>query len=146
MAYDLEKYRDKREKVLGVRRKGLRFGVWASLVAAVFILSLGSLVVPKSIAYLATRNLDDAIFKLQGDSSAWPQDTIDNMMALSGVKVAFMDKGGARMVVTFDRSATDTADIMAAFREKGADVVMLNRVNHRQRVSAEKEEAEFEAL
>ena len=145
MTYDLEKYRDKREKVLGVRRKGLSFGVWASLVAAVFILSLGSLVVPKSIAYLATRNLDDAIFKLQGDS-VWPQDTIVNMMALEGVKVAFMDKGGARMVVTFDRSATDTADIMAAFREKGANVVMLNRVNHRQRVSTEKEEAEFEAL
>lgn len=145
MPYDLEKYRDKREKVLGVRRKGLRFGVWASLVAAVFILSLGSLVVPKSIAYLATRNLDDAIFKLRGDS-VWPPDTIVNMMALEGVKVAFMDKGGARMVVTFDRSATDTADIMAAFREKGANVVMLNRVNHRQRVSTEKEEAEFEAL
>ncbi|MBW2297892.1 MAG: hypothetical protein JRF32_09840 [Deltaproteobacteria bacterium] len=145
MPYDLEKYRDKREKVLGVRRKGLSFGVWASLVAAVFILSLGSLVVPKSIAYLTTRNLDDAIFKLQGDS-VWPRDTIVNMMALEGVKVALMDKGGARMVVTFDRLATDTADIMAAFREKGANVVMLNRVNHRQRVSTEKEEAEFEAL
>ena len=35
MAYDLEKYRDKREKVLGVKKKGISFGAWAATVSAI---------------------------------------------------------------------------------------------------------------
>ena len=50
MAYDLEKYRDKREKVLGVRKKGISFGVWAATVSAIIIVGLISMVAPKSIA------------------------------------------------------------------------------------------------
>ena len=48
MAYDLEKYRDKREKVLGVKKKGISFGVWAAVVSAIIIVGLVSMVAPKS--------------------------------------------------------------------------------------------------
>ncbi len=67
MTYDLEKYRDKREKVLGVKKKGISFGAWAATVSAIIIVGLISMVAPKSIAYFTTRNLDDVIYKLSGD-------------------------------------------------------------------------------
>ena len=51
MAYDLEKYRNKREKVLGVRKKGISFGTWAATVSAIIVVGLVSMVAPKSIAY-----------------------------------------------------------------------------------------------
>ena len=51
MAYDLEKYREKREKVLGVKKRGISFGTLATIVSLLIILGLGVVVVPKSIAY-----------------------------------------------------------------------------------------------
>ncbi|MCK4838786.1 MAG: hypothetical protein KAS94_08270, partial [Desulfobulbaceae bacterium] len=75
MAYDFEKYREKREKVLGVRKRGLSFGAVAALVAAVIVLGLGGVAVPKTISYFTTRNLDDAIYRL-ADSTAWSQEIV----------------------------------------------------------------------
>ena len=145
MAYDLEKYRDKREKVLGVKKKGISFGVWAATVSAIIIVSLISMVAPKSIAYFTTRNLDDVIYKLSGDQS-WPQDVIHTIATLNGIKYAIADKDGARLVVTFDRSITDIGSMSTFFKEKGYHAVLLNRVSHRQRVQTEQEEAELETL
>ena len=145
MAYDLEKYRDKREKVLGVRKKGISFGVWAATVSAIIIVGLISMVAPKSIAYFTTRNLDDVIYKLSGDQS-WPQDVIHTITTLNGIKYAIADKEGARLVVTFDRSITNIDSLSTFFKEKGYHAVLLNRVSHRQRVQTEQEEAELETL
>ena len=145
MAYDLEKYRDKREKVLGVRKKGISFGVWAATVSAIIIVGLISMVAPKSIAYFTTRNLDDVIYKLSGDQS-WPQDVIHTIATLNVIKYAIADKDGARLVVTFDRSITDIDNMSTFFKEKGYHAVLLNRVSHRQRVQTQQEEAELETL
>ena len=145
MAYDLEKYRDKREKVLGVRKKDISFGVWAATVSAIIIVGLISMVAPKSIAYFTTRNLDDVIYKLSGDQS-WPQDVIHTITTLNGIKYAIADKDGARLVVTFDRSVTGIDSMSTFFEEKGYHAVLLNRVSHRQRVQTEREEAELETL
>lgn len=145
MAYDLEKYRDKREKVLGVKKKGISFGVWAATVSAIIIVGLISMVAPKSIAYFTTRNLDDVIYKLSGEQ-VWPQDVIHTIATLDGVKLAIADKQGARLVVTFDRSITGTENMSAFFKEQGYHVVLLNRVSHRQRIQTAHEEAKLEAL
>jgi hypothetical protein len=145
MAYDLEKYRDKREKVLGVKKKGISFGVWAATISTIIIVGLISMVAPKSIAYFSTRNLDDVIYKLSEDQS-WPQDVIHTIATLNGIKYAIADKDGARLVVTFDRSVTDVESLSTFFKEKGYHVVLLNRVSHRQRIQTEKEEAELETL
>jgi hypothetical protein len=145
MAYDLEKYRDKREKVLGVKKKGISFGVWAATVSAIIIVGLVSMIAPKSIAYFTTRNLDDVIYKLSGDQ-IWPQDVIRAIATLNGVKLAISDKDGARLVVTFDRSITDTQSMSTFFEENGYRAVLLNRVSHRQRIQTEREEADLETL
>jgi len=145
MAYDLEKYRNKREKVLGVKKKGISFGTWAATVSAIIVVGLISMVAPKSIAYFSTRNLDDVIYKLSGER-AWPQDVIHSLATLDGVKLAIADKQGARLVVTFDRSITGTESMSAFFRQQGYHAVLLNRVSHRQRIQTEQEEAKLETL
>ena len=145
MAYDLEKYRNKREKVLGVKKKGISFGTWAATVSAIIIVGLISMVAPKSIAYFTTRNLDDVIYKLSGEQ-AWPQDVIHTIATLNGVKLAIADKQGARLVITFDRSITGIEDMSNFFEAQGYHAVLLNRVNHRQRIQTEQEEAELETL
>jgi hypothetical protein len=145
MAYDLEKYRNKREKVLGVRKKGISFGTWAATVSAIIVVGLVSMVAPKSIAYFSTRNLDDVIYKLSGER-AWPQDVIHSIATLDGVKLATADKQGARLVVTFDRSITGTESMSAFFKQQGYHAVLLNRVSHRQRIQTEQEEAKLETL
>ena len=145
MAYDLEKYRDKREKVLGVKKKGISFGTWAATVSAIIIVGLITMVAPKSIAYFSTRNLDDVIYKLSGER-AWPQDVIHGIATLDGVKSAIADKQGARLVVTFDRSITGVENMSVFFKERGYQVVLLNRVSHHQRIQTEQEEAKLETL
>lgn len=145
MPYDLEKYRDKREKVLGVKKRGISFSAWTGLVSITLIIVMGALVVPKSIAYLTTRKLDDAIYKLVNEE-IWPQDILYQIKSIDGVKFALTDKDGKRLIVTFDRSAADLHNFSTWFLKKGFQAILLNRANHRQRLSMEKEEAAFEAL
>jgi|GEM_PF-355024 len=145
MAYDLEKYREKREKVLGIKKRGLSFGAWTTIVSVVILLGLGAVIIPESIDYLTTRHLEDAIFKLDSNTR-WPEIVVSELVAIKGVKFAAMDKGATRLVVTFDRHVTGVPHIAAYFREKGYNTVMLNQVSHRQRQSTLKEEAKLEAL
>ncbi|PKN16352.1 MAG: hypothetical protein CVU68_11875, partial [Deltaproteobacteria bacterium HGW-Deltaproteobacteria-3] len=70
MAYDLEKYREKRERVLGVKKRGMGFGRVATLVSLAILLGLGMVVIPRSIAFLKNRQLEDAIYKLSGERAA----------------------------------------------------------------------------
>ena len=143
MTYDLEKYRDKREKVLGVKKRGISFGTLASIVSLVIVLGMGVVVVPKSIAYFNTRHLDDAIYKLQS-ADTWSHETISSIRDIMGVKEVVSDSNGARIVVTFDKSVTDTKNFAAFFKQLEIKATLLNRVSHTQRLKTLKEEAKFE--
>jgi hypothetical protein len=145
MTYNLEKYREKREKVLGVKKRGISFGALASIVSLVIILGMGVVVVPKSIAYFNTRHLDDAIYKLQS-ADVWPPDIITGLNDLIGVKEVVKDSHDTRLVVTFDKSVTDTKNFAAFFKQKEIKTTLLNRVSHTQRLKTLKKEAKFEGL
>ena len=142
MTYNLEKYRNKREKVLGVRKRGVSFGAIAATVSFMIVLGLSFFVVPRSIAFFNSRHLDDAIYKLQ-EADTWPQEMIPEIRQLSGVKGVATDTDDTRIVITFDKSITDTKQLTAFFDHKGISTIMLNRVGHNQRMATMKKEAEF---
>ena len=143
MTYDFEKYRDKREKVLGVRKRGLSFGAVATLVATVIVLGLGVVAVPKTVSYFTTRNLDDAIYKL-ADSTAWEQAVVKKINDLAGVKKVVTDNHDKRLVVTFNRNETGPEKFKVLFSRDGVEAELLNRMGYRQRMTILKKEAEFE--
>jgi hypothetical protein len=143
MTYNLEKYRDKREKVLGVKKRGVSFGAMAAIVSLAIILGLGVVVVPKSIAYFNTRHLDDAIYKLQTTES-WPQGIIEGLEQLAGVKGIEADSHSSRVVITFDKSIADTKEFNSYFKTKEIEAILLNRVSRTQRLKTLAKEAKFE--
>ena len=145
MAYDPEKYREKREKVLGIRKRGLGFGTIAVIVSLVIIVGLSVVTVPQAISYMATRHLDDAIFKLESDST-WPESVITGINTIQGVKNTVTDKHTTRLVVTYDRRLVNLSKITAKFDQHNLNVTLLNQVNHRQHQNTmKKEEEELEA-
>jgi len=145
MTYDLEKYRHKREKALGLKKRGLSFGALAGIVSLSIIAGLSFVVIPKTIDYMATRNLDDAIYKLE-NSAVRHDDIIKEVLRISGVKKALTDKEGTRLVVTFDRREVDVIKFSALFKQKELKATLLNRLSHRQRLATQKEEEKFESL
>jgi copper chaperone CopZ len=142
MAYNFEKYREKREKVLGVKKRGVSFSTLAAIVSLVIVLGLGIVVVPKSIAYFNTRHLDDAIYKLQ-NADSWSQEVIVSIQELTGVKSVETDTNDTRIVITFDKSITGTHDISAFFKQKDIQTVLLNEVGHADRQKVLEKEAKF---
>ena len=142
MAYDIEKYREKREKVLGVKKRGVNFGTLAAIVSLVIILGLGVVVVPKSIAYFNTRHLDDAIYKLQ-NAETLPQGVIAGIQELTGVKGVETDTNNSRVVITFDKSIADTKEFNSYFKAKEIKAILLNRVSRTQRLETLAKEAKF---
>jgi hypothetical protein len=143
MAYDFEKYRDKREKVLGVRKRGLSFGAAAALVAVVIVLGLGGVAVPKTFSYFSTRNLDDAIYKL-ADSSKWGQEVVSEIDGLPGVRKALTDNHDTRLVITFNRYESGPEKFKVVFGRKDLAAELLNQMDHRQRKVILEKEAAFE--
>jgi len=143
MAYDLEKYRGKREKVLGVKKRGVSFGTLAAIVSLVIILGMGVVVVPKSIAYFNTRHLDDAIYKLQ-NVETWPKEIILGLEEMAGVKGIETDTHSMRVVITFDKSITDTKEFNSYFKTREIEAILLNRVSRTHRLKTLKKEAKFE--
>ena len=143
MTYDLEKYRVKREKVLGVRKRGLSFGAAAALVASVIILGLGGIGLPRAVDYFSTRNLDDAIYKL-ADTGAWPAGVVKEVGAMHGVRTVVADNHDTRLVVTFDRNMVDIAKLEAIFGRDGLQAELLNRMSHRHRRTILSKEAKLE--
>jgi hypothetical protein len=145
MSYDPEKYRDKREKVLGIKRRGFGFGTIAMIVSIVIIVGLSIVTVPQAISYMATRHLDDAIFKLESDST-WPNIVITEVNSLEGVKTTKKDNVTTRLVVTYDRRMVKLSNITALFDQQKVKVILLNQVNHRQHQNTlKKEEKDLEA-
>jgi hypothetical protein len=144
MAYDPEKYREKREKVLGIKKRGFGFGTIAMVVSVVIILGLSVVTVPQAISYVSTRHLDDAIFKLESDSK-WPESVITGIRTIKGVKNTDKDDQTTRLVVTYDRRLVTLSTINAQFDKQDLNVTLLNQVNHRQHQNTMKqEEEEFE--
>jgi len=145
MTYDMEKYRKKREKVLGIKKRQMSFGVIAAIVSICIMVAMGFVVLPSTIAYIAERNLDDAIYRLER-SGQWPHEIMTGILEIGGVVGAVTDKGGKRLIVTFDRKDVDVVKFSSFFRKKGLKPTLLNRVNHRQRVTILEEEKKLEAL
>jgi hypothetical protein len=144
MVYDPEKYREKREKVLGIKKRGFGFGTIAMVVSVVIILGLSVVTVPQAISYVSTRHLDDAIFKLESDSK-WPESVITGIRTIKGVKNTDKDDQTTRLVVTYDRRLVTLSTINAQFDKHDLNVTLLNQVNHRQHQNTMKqEEEEFE--
>jgi hypothetical protein len=145
MAYDTEKYRAKREKVLGIKRRGISFGVIAAIVSGCIIVALGFVVLPGTMAYIAERKLDDAIYRLEKTAS-WPNEIVEGILEIEGVQTAVTDKGGKRLIITFNRNEVDLRQFSSFFAQKGFKPTLLNRVNHRHRATILQEEKELEAL
>ncbi len=143
MLYDPEKYREKREKVLGIRKRGLSFSTVASIIAGLIIIGIGFVTVPSAVSYMTTRNLDDVIYKLDKDMT-WKDAVVIKIEAVKGVAFLKKDKHDTRLVITFDRREADLSDFTAVFSKNNLKATLLNRVNHRQRQTTLKEEAELE--
>lgn len=141
MAYDPEKYREKREKVLGIKKRGIGFGTIAIMVSMVIVVGLSVVTVPQAVSYMATRHLDDAIFKLES-APAWPNSVLEKIGAVPGVKATAKDDHTTRLVVTFDRRVVMLDSITALFDHQNLKVTLLNQVNHRQHQNTLKEEEE----
>jgi hypothetical protein len=141
MAYDPEKYRSKREKVLGIKKRGIGFGTIALIVSMVILTGLSVVTVPQAISYINTRHLDDAIFKLESVSN-WPKTVIAGIDEIEGVKNTDNDKNHTRLVVTYDRRVEAFPKITALFERHALNVTLLNQVNHRQHQKLLKSEEE----
>lgn len=143
MAYNLEKYRDKREKVLGVKKRGLSFGVLALAVSCLILSGLGAVVIPKSIGYLNNRNLEDAIYKFP-DITKISHHLIMTITSEAGIENLVVEAARDRVVVTFNARETDIARIAAIFKKNGLEPILLNQVSHSQRMSSMQKKARFE--
>lgn len=139
MAYDPDTYREKREKVLGIKKRGIGFGAFAIGIAIVIIAGLSVVTVPQAVSYMSKRHLDDAIFKL--DSHA-PDEVLGKIVLGDGVKGVLKDKAGARLVVTYDRRKINLSGIHARFERHDLSVTLLNQVNHLQHMAVMKKEEE----
>lgn len=145
MSYDLEKYRVKREKVLGVKKRVISFGTLVSLVSLAIVVGLSMVVIPRSIAFFHQRHLQDAIYKVSDDASFSP-DILQKVGEQQGVRNILPDQGGTRLVITFHHSETDPEKIASFFQSQGLNVILLNQVGHSQHMKTLKKEATFEAL
>ena len=145
MTYDMEKYREKREKVLGFKKRGMSFGVVSAIVSICIILGLGVIVTPKAVSFVITRNLNDAIYKLE-NSEKWPPKIITNMAELKGVEKVLTDKNSTRLVVTFNRQIINTDKLTTFFKQNGLVATLLNNIGHRQRIADLEKEETLEAL
>ena len=144
MLYDPEKYREKREKVLGIKKRGLSFLTVASIIAGLIIFGIGFVTIPSAVSYITTRNLDDVIYKLDKDMT-WKDAVVIKIEAVKGVAFLKKDKHDTRLVITFDRREADLSDFTAVFSKNNLKATLLNRVNHRQRQTTLKEEEKLEA-
>ncbi len=141
MPYDPEKYREKREKVLGRRRRGISFQTVAASIALILLAGFAFLVLPQVIASLQERNLEDAFYRMR-DERPWPAAIGEEIAGLPGVNRVVLDRDETRLIVTFDRTRTGTAAIEALFQEKNLETVLLNRMHHGTHREMRAEEAE----
>lgn len=146
MSWDPETYRKKREKVLGIRKRGVSFGSLCAIVSLVILLGFAFVSVPKTVSYLSTRHLDDAIYRLAGNS-AWEGALVAQIRQMNGVRAVEQDTHGTRLVVTFDRRTAGPGNFDTLFKQKKLDAALLNQISHRQRqITLELEKESDETL
>ena len=143
MSWDPEKYREKREKVLGVRRRGLSFGALCLIVTCIVVAGIGGLGLPGTLSYLATRHLDDAIYRLQGNGT-WPEGLVAELAGMDGVAAASTDTHATRLVITYDRRQAQPEGFSSLFKGRDLKAALLNTVGHRQRMATLAREKEAE--
>jgi hypothetical protein len=143
MAWDPEKYREKREKVLGIRKRGLSFGSLSAIVSIVILMGFAVVSVPGAVSYIQTRHLDDVIYKLAGNT-AWEGALVAEIRQVDGVRSVSQDTQGTRLVVTFDRRSVGPDTFEALFRQKNLAAALLNQVGHHQHQTLLESEKETE--
>ena len=139
--YNFEKYKDKREKVLGIKSRGMGFYTIVLITCLVIISGLSLATVPQVFSYITTRNLEDAIFKMD-KGSTWSDEVIRQTLAIEGVKNALRDRHRTRLVVTYDRQKIQLSTIKSVFTRQNLNATLLNQMNHRQRKKLLKKEEE----
>ena len=139
--YNFEKYKDKREKVLGIKSRGMGFYTIVLITCLVIISGLSLATVPQVFSYITTRNLEDAIFKMD-KGSTWSDEVIRQTLAIEGVKNALRDRHNTRLVVTYDRQKIQLSTINSVFARQNLNATLLNQMNHRQRKKLLKKEEE----
>ncbi len=139
MVYDPEKYREKREKVLGIKKRGISFGALSMIVSFLVLAGLGGVTIPRAVSYMTTRNLDDAIFKLESDAPG-TDGILSSLKEINGVKEIVKDKHGTRLVVTYDRRKVKLSTITELFIRQDLKATVLNEVNHHQHQTIMKNE------
>jgi hypothetical protein len=139
--YNFEKYKDKREKVLGIKSRGMGFYTIVLITCLVIISGLSLATVPQVFSYITTRNLEDAIFKMD-KGSTWSDEVIRQTLAIEGVKNALRDRHRTRLVVTYDRQKIQLSTINSVFARQNLNATLLNQMNHRQRKKLLKKEEE----
>ncbi|MFC1884786.1 hypothetical protein ACFL2O_08440 [Thermodesulfobacteriota bacterium] len=142
MPYDLEKYRNKREKVLGKKKRSIKFGTVLAILSVIIVLGFGLTVIPKSVAYFTTRHLDDVILKVE--DKPFPHEVFRGIMALEGVEDIVIEKNRARVIITLDRTELDHQKLSTYLEEKGVKTILLKKMSHQQRMKVMKKEKEFE--
>lgn len=145
MNYNLEQYREKREKVLGARHGTISFGRLSAFFATGIVLLVAIVVIPQMIDFFHNRNLDDVIYRLKNKSS-WSTATPMTLEKIPGVVNVIRDEKNHRLILTFNRTRTQPTEITRILKQQNIDVVQLNVIDHNQRLASMKKEAEFEAL
>lgn len=140
VTYDLEKYRDKRERVLGVRKRGLGFAGVMGVFSLVVVFALGLVIVPRAVNFLQNRQLEDAIYKFSAERNELNL-ALEKLKKEKGIKGVSLDVDGSRVVVTFNRELIDTARLSSYFLKEGLKAVLLNEIGHEHRLHTMKKEA-----
>ena len=140
MKYDPEKYREKREKVLGIKKRGIEFSTLAVIISFVIITGLAVAIAPRLISYITGRHLNDAIFRVS-QGSLIKDELIAELEKLKGVTAVSQDMDNSRLVVTFDRRETQGAELTAFFERNNQPMILLNELPHgHQRIMKEEGE------
>ena len=145
MVYDPEKFRDKRERVLGVKKRKPILGIFVVLFVSAIFVTTGITVIPQVTDYLRYRHLDDAIIKPAAGLD-WSTKHSESLHSHAGVVQISYEEHSDRLVVTYNRNMTNSEDIMRSIAERGFEANLLNVVGHAERMKIVREEQEFEAL
>ena len=145
MPYDPLKYKEKRDKVLGVKKRKMSFGVTAVIVSSILVVGIAAVFLPPYVGRFLNRNLDDAIYKVAGDINH-SHTLISEISEMSGITETASDKDGARIIVTYDRTITDIGKISLFMKQKGIEAVLLNNMGHNERKAILSKEEALEAL
>lgn len=145
MDYDLEKYRAKREKVLGVKKHFFSLGRILAVFSIAIVLLVSVAVVPQMATFFKNRHLDDIIYRLKDDTVLSP-DAMAAIAAIKGVTGVNRDRENHRLILTFNRERTQPHAVTNQLSQVATGIIQLNVISHRQRLANLKKEKEFEAL